>query len=380
MIGKIGLLGFWMAFVPLGAGYFILSILGIKKMKNGITAENAVRMSYALCCGYILLWAAFQLIAVPIIIRGGETWQVEWYFEMFSLAVSIAGALLFLLHLKYGLWGYIVFRGKTILQTGKTKEGLLTLFLWGIFLAGLFFQLMQAYRLAYADGDDAFYIPLSVSVGGGHMYTSNPYTGDPIELNLRYALAPLPIWIAFIAGKCGVNAAVAAHSLMPLVLIPVTYLLYVEIGRRLCVNVLPDEKKGLGKKGTLLPLFMIFAALLQIFGNYSIYPASTFLLTRTRQGKAALGNVILPFLVLILYKMGEEVKEQGKAGRDNVLWLAAAVTAGCFCSVLGGFLSSMLVMLTVCLICILYRKPSVLMQGLLGCLPGAAYALLYLKF
>lgn len=336
-------------------------------MRNGITADNAVRISYALCCGYILLWAAFQLIAVPIVIGGGETWQVEWHFEMFSLAVSIAGALLFLLHLKYGLWEYIVFRGKTILQMGKVKEGLLTLFLWGIFLAGLLFQMIQAYRLAYADGDDAFYIPLSVSVGGGHMYTSNPYTGDPIELNLRYALAPLPIWIAFIAGKCGVNAAVAAHSLIPLVLIPVTYLLYVEIGRRLCKDV-------------LLPLFMIFVTLLQIFGNYSIYPASTFLLTRTRQGKAALGNIILPFLVLILYKMGEEIKAQGKAGRDNVLWLMAAVTAGCLCSVLGGFLCGVFIMMTVCLICILYRKPSVLMQGLLGCLPGAAYALLYLKF
>lgn len=374
------MLGFWMALVPLGAGYFILSILEIKKMKNGITAKNTVHMSYAMCSGYILLWAAFQLIAVPIIIKGGDFLQIEWCFEVFSLTAAIAGMLLFLLHLKHGLWKELAFLGKETLKIRKSREELLTLFLWGIFLAGLLFQMVQAYRLAYADGDDAFYIPLSVSVGGGSMYTSSPYTGDSMELNLRYALAPFPVWVAFIAKKCSVNVAVAAHSLMPLVLIPVTYLLYLEMGRRLCVNVLPDERKGQSRKETLLPLFMIFVTLLQIFGNYSIYPVSTFLLTRTRQGKAAIGNVILPFLVLILYKMGEEIKEQGKAGRDNVLWLAAAMTAGCFCSVLGGFLCGILVMVTVFLICILYRKPSVLAQGLLGCLPGAVYALLYLKF
>ena len=124
---------------------------------------------------------------------------------------------------------------------------------------------------------------------------------------------------------------------------------------------------------------MIFVTLLQVFGNYSIYPASTFLLTRTRQGKAALGNVILPFFMLLLFKIAEEVKKRGKAGWQNVLWLMAAMAAGCLCSTMAGFLCSMLVMLVVFLIFILYRKPAVLLQGFLGCVPGIVYALIYLK-
>lgn len=146
----------------------------------------------------------------------------------------------------------------------------------------------------------------------------------------------------------------------------------------LCGNV-TISSKGHADPKTLLPVFMILVSLLQIFGNYSIYPASTFLLTRTRQGKAALGNVILPFLLLLLYRMAEEVKEQGRAGARDVLWLMGSVTAGCLCSTMAGFLCGLLVMLTVVLVFILYRKPYILWQGLLGCVPGIVYALLYLR-
>lgn len=212
------------------------------------------------------------------------------------------------------------------------------------------------------------------------MYAIDPYTGAPTTLDMRHGLAPFPIWVSFIAAKCGVNAAVAAHSLMPLMLIPVTYVLYLEIGRLLCRDVMTGkEKKEQADQKTLLPVFMIFVSLLQIFGNYSIYPASTFLLTRTRQGKAALGNVVLPFFLLLLYRMAEEVKRQGKAGARSVVWLAAAMTAGCLCSTMAGFLCSMFVMLTAGLLFILYRKPPVLWQGLLACVPGAVYAVMYLN-
>ncbi len=381
MILKLLMLGIWMVFVPLGTGYFALSVSGTIGWKNGTGSKNGGDVWYALGLGYILMWAVFQLVAVPFVIKIGRFLQVAFVFEMISLTFSIAGMLLFLLHLRYGLWETFVSRGKDILKAGKSREGALTLFLWMIFLAGLFFQMMQAYRLAYADGDDAFYIPISVDAyQAGELYTGDSYTGGSTDVNLRYGLAPFPIWVAFIASKCGVNAAVAAHSLIPLVLIPVTYVLYLEIGKMLCSGVAAGGKKdGRTGRAWFLPLFMIFVTLLQVFGNYSIYPASTFLLTRTRQGKAALGNVILPFFMLLLFKIAEEVKKRGKAGWQNVLWLMAAMAAGCLCSTMAGFLCSMLVMLVVFLIFILYRKPAVLLQGFLGCVPGIVYALIYLK-
>ena len=371
MIIKLLMLGVWMVLVPWGTGYFAL----------GAGKRDAAEAGYALCLGYILMWAFFQLIAVPVIIKEGEFRQIAFVFEVISLTLAIVGLLVFLLHLKNGLWKRLRCGGKELFKTGVTKEKAAALFLWTVFAAGLLFQMLQAYRLAYADGDDAFYIPISLTASqGGSLYKSIPYTGYQTTLNLRYGLAPFPIWVGFIASKCRVNAAVAAHSLIPLLLIPVTYVLYLEIGKMLCRGMLPaGSEKEKGREMVRLPLFMIFVTLLQIFGNYSIYPASTFLLTRTRQGKAALGNVILPFLILLLYKMAEEVKTRGKARAQNVLWLMAAMTAGCLCSTMSGLLCGMLVMLTVFLIFLLYRKPCVLLQGLLGCAPGIVYALLYLK-
>ena len=189
------------------------------------------------------MWAVFQLIAVPFVLRAGRFRQVELFFEAVSLTLALAGGFLFLLHLKQGLWREIVLWGRGVVSGLKSRTGLFRLFLWGIFLAGLLFQMLQAYRLAYADGDDAYYIPISTAANlGGGMYAIDSYTGAPTTLDLRHGLAPFPIWVSFIAAKCGVNAAVAAHSLMPLVLIPVTYVLYLEIGRMLCGNVTINNK------------------------------------------------------------------------------------------------------------------------------------------
>lgn len=379
MIVKLLMLGIWMVLVPLGTGYFALEMSRIRNRKSGIAHGNEAGAGDAFCRGYILMWAIFQLIAVPFIIKAGRFWQVELTFEAASLTVSLAGYFLLILRLKRDQQKGMIFRVKEVWKNITDNKTVMELLLWAVFLAGVLFQMAQAWRLAYADGDDAFYIPLSVTASqGGDMYTGNPYTGDSTDLNLRYGLAPFPMWVAFIAVKCNVNAAVAAHSLMPPVLIPLSYLLYLEIGKRLCADVKfgGEKERKAGKE--LLPLFMIFVMLLQIFGNYSIYPASTFLLTRTRQGKAALGNVILPFFILLLYRIAEEVKKQGKMGKGSVLWLMAAMTAGCLCSTMAGFLCSISVMLTVMLLFLLYRKPSVLWQGLLGCIPGIVYALLYI--
>lgn len=382
MILKLLYLGVWMVLVPLGVGYFVTGIPKTKKLKGGAEGMETLEIGYMFCLGYILMWAVFQLIAVPFVLRGAEFLQVERIFTLICLLIAAAGAVLFLLHLKCGVWKKLMICRAGLLQKIKSREGLTALFLWGVFFAALLFQVLQAYRLAYADGDDAFYIPISVEAGSsGLMYVKDPYTGYALTVNARYGLAPFPIWVAFIASKCGVNAAVAAHSLIPLILIPVTYVIYFEIGKLLCRDIISgkDRKTSINPAG-LLPLFMIFVLLLQIFGNYSIYPASTFLLTRTRQGKAALGNVILPFFILLLYRMAEEVKTRGKASVQSVFALMAAMTAGCLCSTISGFLGSMLVMLTAGLLFILYKKPHILWQAFLGCVPGIIYALLYLRY
>lgn len=358
MLIKLLMLGIWMVLVPLGTGWFIIGVRQHIKLNKDLTTTVSETVSFSFCLGYIAMWALFELITVPFVLAAGKFWHVEFVFEAFCIAFTAAGAYFFWQAHRKAFFSFL---------RGSVKVNAASALLWLAFLGLLLFQIVQAYRLAYADGDDAYYIPISTAANlGGGMYQIDPYTGKTITLDARHGLAPFPIWVSFIAAKCGVNAAVAAHSLMPLVLIPLTYVIYLEIGRFLC-----QENK------TLLPVFMIFVSLLQIFGNYSIYPASTFLLTRSRQGKAALGNVVFPFLILLFFRIAEEIKERGKAGWQNIVYLALSMTAGCLCSTMSGLLCGLLIMLTAFLLFFVYKKPRILWQGAIGCVPGLFYTSLY---
>ncbi len=353
---KLLKLGIWMVVVPFCMGLLPLCLKNKKKEETVFSLPES--SGFAFIGGYMIFWAIFELLAVPFILGRKSFFLLAFLFEMICLVLAFAGIGFFCKNYAAGS------RLSGLLKKKKRSE----LFLWAVFLASLLFQLYMSYTLAYADGDDAYYVSISTAANlGGTMYQTNPYTGMTTEIEMRYGLAPFPIWVSFIAEKCGVNAAVAAHSLIPLILIPLTYVIYLEIGKLLC-----------GEKQEMLPIFMTFVSLLQIFGNYSIYPASTFLLTRTRQGKAALGNVILPFLILLLLRMSKEVKERGRAEKVTVCWIFVTMLSGALCSTMSGFLCGLLVMLTAGLFALLYRKPRVLLQCFAGCIPGICASLLYM--
>lgn len=354
---KLVLFAAWMILVPFGIGAAAVQVIQREKAEKRIT--------FLLPAGLLISWAVFQLISVPFILMSGRFETVTCIADSLFLLCSLTG------------WFMIWKRRHDVMPQIRKRVyqiksgGMVNGILWVVFLAGIFFQLYKSYTLAYADGDDAYYLPISTAADlGGTMYLLDPYTGAPTTLDVRHGLAPFPIWLAYIAKHCGVNAAVAAHSLLPLVLIPVTYMIYLEIGRILC-----------GQKDKMLPVFMLMVSALQIFGNYSIYPASTFLLTRTRQGKEALGNIVLPFLFLILLRMGQSIA--GKKNRKKreilefVLWIAVISTAGCLCSTMSVFLIGLMTMIIGVLLSVCFRDFYIIPVCLAGCTPGICYALLY---
>jgi len=347
----------WMVLVPIGMGAAPMLITKGRKAQVSIT--------FLLPAGILISWAVFQLISVPFILKAGRFETVTYIADSLFLLLSLTGWLLIWKKRKTGKEKLMIWIQE------KRNSGLLNWILWIIFFISVFFQLYQSYILAYADGDDSYYLPISTAADlGGTMYLLDPYTGAPTTLDIRHGLAPFPIWLAYIAKHCGVNAAVAAHTLLPLVLIPATYMIYLEIGKVICE-----------KKEKLLPFFMILVSLLQIFGNYSIYPASTFLLTRTRQGKEALGNIILPFLFLILLQLGKKVSESKEnRWRDYagiLFWIAVISTAGCLCSTMSVFLILLMSMTIALLLSVSYRNYYSIPVCLTGCIPCICYALLY---
>ncbi len=328
---------------------------------------------WMLITGYMISFGFFQLLAVPMILKGQKFSRLSICFLILSLLIAAAGVVCGILTIRKGkgsAGGALSRISDMILgqSTGKKSIRLLTILFWISFALLLLFQLYQSYHLAYSDGDDAFYLPVSVTaLEADSMYLSNPYTGNTQVLDTRHCLGPFPIYLAYLARYVGVNATVMAQSMLPVILIVLTYCVYLEIG------------KALKLSSWKLPLYMVFVSILQIFGNYSIYTGSTFLLTRSRQGKEALANLILPMMFYLLLKLGEKHQKQEKEG--NLVYYLLLVFTGlgaCLCSTMGSFLFVLPVALTALLFAILYKKPALLVSYALCCIPAGCYALLYL--
>lgn len=201
------------------------------------------------------------------------------------------------------------------------------------------------------------------------MYRILPLTGGSTGLDVRHAMAVFPMWVAFVSVRAGVHATIVSHVVMPLVLIPLTYLLYYEMGRMLFTRVQGSREN--------LPVFMILMAVFQIFGNVSLYTNETFFLTRTWQGKAVAGALVIPALIwafLQIYDTSVEKKRTSAGVWILLVWIN--MTAG-VCSSIAVFLVCILAALTAFCLAVAWRDWKILFKVGAACIPNVVYMGLY---
>lgn len=314
--------------------------------------------------GLLLALAVFQIYAVPVILL--KVWGFPLIVKGYTLFLILGSAA--------GLAvGYPVLRGfaeraKRILSD-KRRPCAKNCLYWIVAAGLVLFQIYMAYTRAFFDGDDAYYVAQSVIAQQSDvLYRMLPYTGLSTSLDIRHALAPLPIWEAYVARMTGIHPAIIAHSVLPLVLIPATYLLYFRIGAKLF--------RGDGKKTAL---FLILVSLLQIFGNTSIYTNATFFLMRTWQGKSLLCNLVLLSEVWILLNLWEERQDGGGKGGQAGWWLVlcAGHTTAALCTTMGAFLAGLLVAVTGLVWAVRERRPALLFPLAACCIPCMVYLVLF---
>ncbi len=346
--------------VPLLAGDIFIDMDG-----------SAGRLPLRWVSGQFCLWAGFQLICVPFVLVGGSFTHMTYLYLAYCLVSAVLGVA------RDGVrWkkkkaaGAIAAMPRTIAAMPRIgrRPGRMEAFLWFLFAAVLLFQLVQAVRMTYTDGDDAFYVAVSTTVVNDElMYRKLPYTGYTTELEARYGLAPFPVWIAYLAKLSGMEAVSVAHLVLPAVLIAFAYTVFYLLGRQL-----------LPARGGRLPLYLLFTGLLVLFGNYSIYTAENFLIARSRQGKAALCSIVIPFLFYLLLLWLKRLDKQEKLSAVFYLLLLSVNLTGCLCSTLGGVIICMLTGITGLLGAVSCRRWGQLIPMALCCLPCVGYAVLYL--
>ncbi len=384
----------WLLVVPMSIGILFNGILPLVRRTIGI--------SFIL--GYLIYFAVFEVIAIPCMLH--YVYNAFSYccrYSMWILTILAAlGILKSVQMLKHEGLSYLsLFPGETHataheLLSPRSDPRMLKLsysleskIYWGIFFALLLFQMVMAVVMSSFDGDDAYYVVESLLAQQADvMNTILPYTGMTTTLDIRHALAVITMWIAFIARMSGFHATIVSHSVIPLIVIPLVYLVYVEIGRIL-----------FRRRQEIIPVFMIIVSMLMIFGNVSIYTPATFFLTRTWQGKALVSNLVIPLIMWVFLWMLEDAKrtnifgKAAEAGTESYAeykeanrlhrcspWIVLGLinmTAG-MCSSLGIIFGGGLIALFTLVLLIFARNFRVILGAVLCVVPSVIYLAIYL--
>ncbi len=312
--------------------YIALILLVIPFLTGSCFAKKGENAVLCVIMGLMIDWVLFYICAVPYVIGGKKLSQLLTVYEIVVLLAAVSGGIL-------GALKFFHNRKHTDLQKSVAKEISAIkgyeLFYLLLFIALVVFQVYMSIAYAFNDGDDAYYVAVSqIADGSDTMYVLDAYTGFSSGIVLRYALAPFPIWIACIARFTGVNAAAVAHSVVSPFIIIISYVIYWEISKL----IYKDNRE---KRFMFLCIYAFFA----VFSNVSTAVQETFLLTRSRQGKACLAGVVVPFMIYLFLRLLRK-HESANAQRVAVyecISLFITCAAAALMSIFGNALAVMMV-------------------------------------
>ncbi len=311
--------------------------------------------------GWVFLLALFFVLTVPMIMFKRAFSELVMLYSILLGLASIAGLLQFLrdLRSKRSL-RMAICEGRNVFfrESPWAKLG------WGI--AFLLFVGLCVFLLThqYLDGDDAYYVVISQdAVHSNTMYRVNPYSGYPgLGLEYRHALCPMPIFFSFLSVIGKMSPAVLCHNFACPLLILLTFLSYLLLGRKLV-------KEHVNYRSAFLLLVMGF----YLYGMVSVYTAERFLLTIPWQGKSVLANLILPMFWVNAMASTEENRTH-----TNRVLLFLLVLASLLCSTTSVFYMSVAVGILAIVDGIRMRRWSAFVLTLLCILPCVAVGGIYL--
>lgn len=406
MLSVISLI-FWLLVIPFCIGLIPANFISAEKRSLG----------FVLLSGYFGMWALFEIAAVPAVlwVEYDNFRAASVAFTVLTLLGAASGVVLLYRNGRAGRPGLLagmqgenagwckqsraVKVDKSVGNVGGPKALAAAvgkrLFTgagieWLLFFLLLGFQLYKAVAFTSFDGDDAYYVVESlIAQEAGVMYRILPLTGGSTGLDVRHAMAVFPMWVAFVSVRAGVHATIVSHVVMPLVLIPLTCLLYYEIGRALFAERVPDGGRKADVDGSLqkaggdvfhrenLPVFMVIMAMFQIFGNVSLYTNETFFLTRTWQGKAVAGALVIPALFWVFLQIYDKGVRNKRADKGMwILLVSINMTAG-VCSSISVFLVCLLLAVATFCLAAAERDWKILFQVGAACIPNVIYMAIY---
>lgn len=258
---------------------------------NGTVGESSVTFRYL--SGFFSVLAIFELLSPTMIFLDIATHVQFIVYNLVFAAVFVATLLL---------------KGKTIPGAIKktlriSKPGITEVIYVTVFFALLGVQVYYAlfYDIGDWRSDDYMYVTFSnAAIYDDGFFKTTPVFGSALLKfdvgYLRYALCGIYGFYTYAAMLTGVSVATIEHTVCCVLFLLMAYAAFYQLSKYLFAK---DEER----ENRII--FLIFAALLFLFGMYSHYSLSFRLLGVIWQGKGFLAVVLLPFLLAVYPRMME---------------------------------------------------------------------------
>lgn len=320
-------------------GYALQRILRLKH--EGVLASVVM--------GVMCWWALMEVILVPMTMRLASFDSFVLVYSVVLLAVVLAGGC---------CWREIKEDGRYL--AAEVKRYLTFGHVLAFFL--ICCQLYFVHRHMYLEWDDAYYVNLAnEAVFSDRIYWIYPETGFFADFDKRYVLSLWPIFYAWLSEVFGVIPTIMAHTILPWLIIPLAYMVYMLIGKRL----FPEDEQLQG-------MFMTLVVLLHLFMSGEHTAGLTFLSITPWVGKGVLATVLIPMLFYCLLRTVQDCRP------GNWILLAVTGLGGCLLSSMGIMLSPVFIGMTAFLVMLSERKIQYLLYGLLACIPCIILGIYYI--
>ena len=271
-----------------------------------------------LCFGFVLELFVFGILALPLIFVRASYSALK-YSWLFVIAILLC------------LSVFILYRHREELfsarDTGeKKKPDILTLSVWAAAIALIAFETGLLTFTMHMDADDARFVAEAVdAIDNDSLLYINPVTGEPTmgegllvgELR-KDAASPYPIFLGLVSDLFGLNPAICAHTVMPALLIPLSFAVFYLIA----MHFFDLDRKKSG-------IFLLFTAVIMLFSFESEFAPGYTLLNIIWQGRSIALCIMLPLLWYSFVRL--RPKEGINAGE---LFLLIMINTAC--SVLSG--------------------------------------------
>ena len=329
--------------------------------------EESKSILLAIVVGYIIEFAICQLITVPMIFL---EYSFTILFNTYMSIIAVLSLISIILNIKQ-IKEICIYNFKSI----KAFPKLLTI----VTIILIAFQVYGFVGYAHIDDDDAYYVATSlVTINTDSLYKYSPTTGSSEPGGdqdvYRYKLAPFPVFTSIISKTIDIHSTIVAHLIIPIVFVPIVYILY---------GLIANELFGKDKKNVFL--FLMIMCILHLWGGSSIRSNFAFLLFRIWQGKSILANFIMPAILFFFIKAE---KHSYKFGFCFILFLI--ILGGVLTTTMGIGLPPMMLVL----LCFIYEIVKIdfknlknnnyklhimnLFKSLACCLPSLVYGILFI--